>query len=81
MPDMVRVHVTADVPMRPLAMPFADRIEIRLGNAFPAVLVIDRDVVPQLRDVLDQAWRALQASAARQQGRHTLAEEAGDVRS
>ncbi|MFJ5989615.1 hypothetical protein [Lentzea sp. NPDC092896] len=81
MPDLVRVHLTDGVPMRPLAMPFADRIEIRFGNAFPAVLVVDRDVVPQLRDVLDQGWRALEASAARQEGRHALTEEAPDVRS
>ncbi|GGN18555.1 hypothetical protein SAMN05660733_03806 [Lentzea albidocapillata] len=68
MPDMVRVHVTADLPMRPLAMPFADRVELRFGKAFPVVLVVDRDAVPRLREVLDEGWKALQASAARQEG-------------
>lgn len=68
MPDMVRVHVTADLPMRPLAMPFADRVEVRFGKAFPAVLVIDRDAVPRLQEVLTEGWKALQASAARQEG-------------
>ncbi|GGU47593.1 hypothetical protein GCM10010178_45440 [Lentzea flava] len=68
MPDMVRVHVTADLPMRPLAMPFADRVEVRFGKAFPAVLVVDRDAVPRLQEVLAEGWKALQASAARQEG-------------
>ena len=47
---MVRVHLTATCrsPMRPAAMPFADRVEFRLGNAFPAVLVVDRDALPRL---------------------------------
>jgi hypothetical protein len=67
--DMVRVHVTADLPLRPVAMPFADRVEIRFGKAFPAVLVVDRDAVLRLRDALDQGWTALQA-AARQDGEH-----------
>jgi hypothetical protein len=67
---MVRVHVTADLPLRPLAMPFADRVEIRFGKAFPVVLVVDRDAVLRLRDALDQGWAALQASAARQEGEH-----------
>jgi hypothetical protein len=68
MPDMVRVHVTADLPMRPLAMPFADRVEVRFGKAFPAVLVVDRDAVPRLQEVLAEGWKALQVSAARQEG-------------
>ena len=66
MPDMVRVHVTADLPIRPLAMPFADRVEVRFGKAFPVVLVVDRDAVIRLRDALGQGWDALQASAAQQ---------------
>ncbi|WP_245744209.1 hypothetical protein [Lentzea fradiae] len=61
--------MTADLPMRPLAMPFADRVEVRFGKAFPAVLVVDRDAVPRLQEVLAEGWIALQASAARQEGR------------
>lgn len=64
MPDMVRVHVTADVPIRPVAMPFADRVEIRFGKAFPVALVVDRDAVIRLRDALGQGWDALQTAAA-----------------
>ena len=33
-----QVHVTADLPIRAQALPFADRVEIRFGKAFPVVL-------------------------------------------
>lgn len=66
---MVRVHVTGDLPIRPSAMPFADRIELRFGKAFPAVLVIDRDAVPRIQEALNEGWKALLASAAQQEGK------------
>jgi hypothetical protein len=60
--DLVRVHVTADLPVRPVALPFADRVELRLGKAFPAVLVVDRDALDGLREALDEGAAALDAA-------------------
>jgi hypothetical protein len=59
---MVRVHVTADLPVRPFALPFADRIELRFGKAFPAVLVVDRDALDRLREALEEGAAALDAA-------------------
>jgi hypothetical protein len=62
--DIVQVHITADLPIRTQPQPFADRVEIRLGKAFPVVLIVDRDALDQLgaaihtgRAALDQAAR------------------------
>ncbi|CAL9641779.1 hypothetical protein SUDANB95_06337 [Actinosynnema sp. ALI-1.44] len=56
---MVRLHVTADLPIRPVPLKYADRVEIRFGKAFPAVLVIDSAALGRLRLALDQAAAAL----------------------
>ncbi|MFI9813998.1 hypothetical protein [Saccharothrix variisporea] len=58
---MVRLHVTADLPIRPVPLKYADRVEIRFGKAFPAVLVVDRAALDRLRAALDQAAAALAA--------------------
>ncbi|GAA3847108.1 hypothetical protein GCM10022243_11520 [Saccharothrix violaceirubra] len=58
---MVRVHVTADLPIRPVALPFADRVELRFGKAFPAVLVVDRGALPRLMAALAEAQSALES--------------------
>ncbi|WP_367132640.1 hypothetical protein [Saccharothrix sp. HUAS TT1] len=56
---MVRLHVTDDLPIRALPMTFADRVELRFGNAFPAVVVIDRDSINRMRSALSQAAEAM----------------------
>lgn len=53
MRDMVQVHVTADLPIRAKALPFADRVEIRFGKAFPVVLIVDRSALVQLGRALE----------------------------
>ncbi|KOX12885.1 hypothetical protein ADK67_45835 [Saccharothrix sp. NRRL B-16348] len=57
--DMVRLHVTDDLPIRAYPLAFADRVEIRFGNAFPAVLVVDRESINRLRSALQDGGVAL----------------------
>jgi hypothetical protein len=57
--DLVQVHITADLPIRTQPMPFADRVEIRLGKAFPVALVIDRSMLGPLAEALVVGRRAL----------------------
>lgn len=52
MRDVVQVHITADLPIRSRALPFADRVEIRLGKAFPVALIVDRPALAQLGDAI-----------------------------
>lgn len=59
---MVRLHVTADLPIRVEPLVFAGRVEFRLGNAFPAVLVVDRDALPRLAQALAEGQAALGTS-------------------
>jgi hypothetical protein len=58
------VHITSALPTRAHALPFADRIEVRFGKAFPVVLAVDcksqrvatgyrLPVTPRLRKVVD----------------------------
>jgi hypothetical protein len=44
-------------------MVFADRVEIRLGNAFPAVLVVDREALPRLAGAISEGLAAFDAPA------------------
>jgi hypothetical protein len=65
MRDLVTVHVMADLPIRSRALPFADRVEIRFGNAFPVVLLIDREALDQLSEVIQPGRAALEAATRR----------------
>ena len=64
-PDMVHVHVTAELPIRVRALPFADRVEIRFGKAFPIVLVVDKAALGSLGDAIRQGQSELDAAANR----------------
>lgn len=66
---MVRVHVTANLPIRVEPMVFADRVEIRLGNAFPAVLVVDREALPRLAEAITEGLAALESAPGNKKGR------------
>jgi hypothetical protein len=50
--DIVQVHVRADLPIRTQALPFADRVEIRFGKAFPVALIVDRPALAQLSEAI-----------------------------
>jgi hypothetical protein len=53
MRDLVHVHVTADLPIRTTALPFADRVEVRFGKAFPVALIVDRTALVRLVSALN----------------------------
>jgi hypothetical protein len=65
---MVRVHVTANLPIRVEPMVFADRVEIRFGNAFPAALVVDRDALPRLAEAIAEGMAAFDATPGETKG-------------
>jgi hypothetical protein len=65
MRDTVQIHVTADLPIRVKALTYANRAEIRLGKAFPVVLLVDSDALAVLRRELDEVGAALDAAATR----------------
>jgi hypothetical protein len=67
--DLVEVHVTADLPIRTQALPFADRVEIRFGKAFPVVLIIDRPALDQLVEAINAGRQALDEADQRRQKR------------
>lgn len=66
---MVRLHLTANLPIRMEPLVFAGRVEFRLGNAFPAVLVVDREALPQLARALAEGQAALDAALGDEKGR------------
>jgi hypothetical protein len=67
MRDMVQVHITDSLPIQVRALPFADRLEVRFGRAFPAVLIIDRPALDRLASAI-QAGRDELLSATEQKG-------------
>ncbi|PPK64463.1 hypothetical protein V5P93_007086 [Actinokineospora auranticolor] len=62
MRDVVHVHVTKDLPIRARALPFADRVEIRFGKAFPVVLIADRLALDSLAEAIETGRRELDAA-------------------
>jgi hypothetical protein len=62
MRDLVSVHVMADLPIRARALLFADRVEIRFGNAFPVALLIDRAAVDRLVEAIKTGKAGLEAA-------------------
>lgn len=66
--DIVQVHVRADLPIRAQALPFADRVEIRLGKAFPVVLIVDRPALAQLAAAITAGREELEQADEQRQG-------------
>jgi hypothetical protein len=60
--DMVHIHVTDGVPIQARALPFADRIEVRFGRAFPVTLVIDGAALKRFTDAVAAGVSDLQAA-------------------
>ncbi|WP_433269649.1 hypothetical protein ACQPZF_07545 [Actinosynnema sp. CS-041913] len=60
--------MTANLPVRVEPLVFAGRVELRFGNAFPAVLVVDRDALPRLLNAIAEGQVALDASSGRKGG-------------
>lgn len=66
--DIVQVHLRADLPIRAQALPFADRVEIRLGKAFPVALIVDRSALVQLGDAIAAGRAELEQADEKRQG-------------
>lgn len=66
MRDTVQIHVTADLPIRARALPFANRVEVRFGKAFPVALLVDHDAFVLFRDAITTAHRELEAVTDRE---------------
>ncbi|HEX5117117.1 MAG TPA: hypothetical protein VFW65_18140 [Pseudonocardiaceae bacterium] len=49
---MVHIHVTDNLPIQARALPFAGRVEVRFGRAFPVVLLIDAPALDRLTEAL-----------------------------
>jgi len=52
MRDIVQVHITSALPIRAQALPFANRVEVRFGKAFPGGLIVDREAVDPLIEAI-----------------------------
>lgn len=65
MRDMVQIYVTADLPIRARALPFANRVELRFGKAFPVALLVDEDALARLGEALNTARDELGAASLR----------------
>lgn len=59
--DIVHIHVTDGVPIQGRALPFADRIEVRLARAFPVTLLIDGAALRRFTDAVQAGASDLQA--------------------
>jgi hypothetical protein len=65
MRDMVQIHITADLPIRARTLPFANRIELRFGKAFPVALLVEQDALPQLAEAIRSARDELDVASVR----------------
>lgn len=66
MRDIVNVHITAELPIRTRALPFADRVEIRFGKAFPVALIVDRAALGRLGEAIQEGRDELDAATDRE---------------
>ena len=62
---MVYVQVTADLPMRSVVQPWANRIELRFGKAYPVALGIDRAALDVLAELIEAGRRELDEALRR----------------
>lgn len=63
MTDMAYLHVTAELPIRSTVQPFANRIELRFGKAYPVALGIDRAALDRLAELINAGRAELDARA------------------
>jgi hypothetical protein len=65
MRDIVQVHITSALPIRAQSLPFANRVEVRFGKAFPVALIVDQDAVDPLIEAIGNGRKGLEPSAAK----------------
>ena len=63
--DLVHFHVTENLPIQAHALPFANRVEIRFGRAFPVALVVDAAALDRLTDALTTVRDELKAATGK----------------
>ncbi|MFL6126612.1 hypothetical protein [Actinophytocola sp.] len=68
MRDVVQVHITADLPIRSRTLSYADRVEIRLGKAFPVALIVDGPALAQLGDAIAAGKAELEQAEKKGEG-------------
>lgn len=54
MRDIVQMHISSAMPIRSRALGFANRVEVRLGKAFPVALIVDGDALDPLMDAIGE---------------------------
>lgn len=67
MRDIVQVHITSALPIRAQALPFANRVEVRFGKAFPVALIVDRDAVDPLIEAIGTGRDGLYLSGLKEE--------------
>lgn len=70
--DLVHIHITDNLPIQARALPFADRVELRFGRAFPVALIIERHALARLSEAIEGGRAELDAAVAAraEDGRH-----------
>ncbi len=64
MGDVVNMSVSANLPIRSVVQPYADRIELRFGRAYPVTLTIDRAALDLLAELINAGRIELDAASA-----------------
>lgn len=62
MRDIVQVHIGSEIPVRARALPFANRVEVRLGKAFPVAMLVDQAALDRFLDAIQAARAELDAA-------------------
>jgi hypothetical protein len=60
--DVVQIHITDSLPIQARALPFADRIEVRFGRAFPVTLMIDRAALDRFTGAIQSGLSDLETA-------------------
>ncbi|MGH8572778.1 MAG: hypothetical protein ACREX8_09400 [Gammaproteobacteria bacterium] len=63
--DVVYVTVSADLPIRSTVQPYANRVELRFGKAYPVVLSIERAALDQFSALIEAGRAELDAALTR----------------
>lgn len=60
--DVVFVHVSGALPITSTVQPYADRLELRLGRAYPVTLTIDRAALDHIAALIESGRLELDAA-------------------
>jgi hypothetical protein len=60
--DVVFLNVSGTLPITSTVQPYADRLELRFGRAYPVTLTIDRDALDRIAELIEAGRRELDAA-------------------